>query len=137
MFGIGGSEMLVIALVAILVFGPSRIPEVARSISTAYRELTRLRRQVGDTVSELRQEINLTAGLEDDLAQALRPPTGTRVPQGQKQSAPPRAESKPESAADPDDYLAPAANPPVTSSAADSTVQSPSDDYLREVDRGE
>jgi len=135
MFGIGGSEMLVIALVAILVFGPSRIPEVARSISTAYRELTKLRRQVGDTVSELRQEINLTAGLQHDLAQALRPPTGTRVPQGQTPATPSAPSADSQSAADPDDYLAPVpADLPVPDGAA---VQSASDDYLREVDRGE
>jgi sec-independent protein translocase protein TatB len=109
MFGIGGSEMLVIALVAILVFGPSRIPEVVRSIGAAYREVTRLRRQVGDTVSELRQEINLTAGLDDEPVRPLTPPAGARVAQGRAQSPPVGSTAAAGPGTDPDDYLAPPA----------------------------
>ena len=59
MFGIGGGEFLVIALVALLVFGPSRLPEVARNVARIYREFNRWRSRLDDTVSELRQEIDL------------------------------------------------------------------------------
>jgi len=110
MFGIGGSELVVIALVAILVFGPGRIPEVMRSISAAYRELTKLRRQVDDTVAELRQEIDLKAGIYDELAGALRPPSGTRVnTKGESSAAEeqvPNSGAQERNRADPDDYLA-------------------------------
>lgn len=134
MFGIGGSELLVIALVAILVFGPGRIPEVMRSISSAYRELTRLRRRVDDTVAELRQEIDLKSGVYDDLSQSLRPPSGARVSAkpGQEHSmtagATPAADTS-----DPDDYLArPPAEQPAraTGSAADAGRAAGGDDYL-------
>lgn len=81
MFGIGGGELFAILLVALLFFGPSKIPEIARSLGKLYRELTRVRRQVGDTLSELRQEIDLNLDL-DDPAPPLRPPSGERSARG-------------------------------------------------------
>jgi TatA/E family protein of Tat protein translocase len=50
MFSIGGWEMLLIAVVALLVFGPKRLPELARSLGRGLAELRRasndLRRSV-------------------------------------------------------------------------------------------
>jgi len=40
MFGIGFQELLVIMVVALIVLGPKRLPEVARSLGKFYRELT-------------------------------------------------------------------------------------------------
>jgi sec-independent protein translocase protein TatB len=42
MFGIGGSELLIIVFVALLVFGPSRLPEIARTVKRGYQEWARL-----------------------------------------------------------------------------------------------
>jgi Tat protein translocase TatB subunit len=39
---IGPAEILVILFVALLVFGPQRLPEVARQVGTAMRELRRM-----------------------------------------------------------------------------------------------
>lgn len=143
MFGIGGSELVVILLVALLVFGPNRIPELARAISAGYAELTKLKRQVGDTVSELRQEIDIQAGIQDEFFQALRPPTGARIaaeaarprpaaspakpPEGggRTASAPSPAPVKRAAMTDVDDYLAPAA-----SGNQHAVVASAADDYL-------
>jgi TatA/E family protein of Tat protein translocase len=135
MFGIGGSELVVIALVAILVFGPGRIPEVMRSISAAYRELTKLRRQVDDTVAELRQEIDLKAGIYDELAGALRPPEGTRInTKGETSTAERIAEAgmPPPDPADPDDYLARSQDEPPVNTAGETSAPWPldGDDYL-------
>lgn len=52
MFGIGMPEMLVILAIALVVIGPDRIPEVARTLGKLYAELTRslgdIRSSVGD-----------------------------------------------------------------------------------------
>lgn len=65
MFGIGLSEMLIIMAVALLVFGPNKLPEVAKSIARGLREL----RRAGD---DLRSSMDLD--LDDDLRTRSRSP---------------------------------------------------------------
>jgi len=80
MFGLGGSELLVIALVALLVLGPKRLPEIARTVSAVFKELTRLRRRVDDTMSEIRQEIDLN--IDEADSPRIPPPVGRPRPSG-------------------------------------------------------
>lgn len=56
MFDIGFSELLVIALVALVVIGPERLPRVAR---TAGHLLGRLQRYVSDVKADINREIQL------------------------------------------------------------------------------
>jgi len=39
MFGIGGSELLVIFIIALVVVGPDKLPEIARAIGKVFGEL--------------------------------------------------------------------------------------------------
>ncbi len=41
MFGIGFTELLLVLVVALLVLGPDRLPEVARTMAKAYNEFRR------------------------------------------------------------------------------------------------
>lgn len=59
MFDIGFSELIVIAVVALIVIGPERLPKVAR---TAGHLLGRLQRYVNDVKSDINREMQL-----DDL----------------------------------------------------------------------
>ena len=38
MFGIGFSEMLILAVIALLVFGPKRLPEIGNAVGKGMRE---------------------------------------------------------------------------------------------------
>lgn len=62
MFGIGLAELAVIALVAVIVFGPDRLPELARSAGRLIRQLralansaqTQLREELGPEYADLK-----------------------------------------------------------------------------------
>jgi len=131
MFGLGGGELLVIVLVALLVFGPKRIPEVARTIGQAYREFTRWRKRLDTTVSDLRQEIDLNIDEPEILKRPLLEPD--------PQSSPVPKNSRPATqnieVAEWDDYLAPPSYEPGESAGVELTQAAATpdpavDDYL-------
>ena len=66
MFGIGTSELLVILVVALIVLGPKRLPEVARTLGKGLAELRRATSGLTDELS------NARALLEEETQQALR-----------------------------------------------------------------
>ena len=52
MFGIGLPEILVILVVALIVVGPSKLPELAKSLGKAFNEFKRMADEVKDTIQE-------------------------------------------------------------------------------------
>ncbi len=56
MFDIGFSELMVVALVALIVIGPERLPRVARTLGAL---LGRAQRYVNDVKSDIQREVNL------------------------------------------------------------------------------
>lgn len=61
MFDIGFSELVAIGLIALIVLGPKRLPEVAR---TAGRWMGQLRRFIADVKQDIDREVN-----SEDLAE--------------------------------------------------------------------
>ncbi len=64
MFGIGSSELLVIILVALLVLGPKRLPEVLKIVG-------RLMAEIKKTAEEVKKEIGADAEM-NDIRESLR-----------------------------------------------------------------
>ncbi len=58
MFGIGTSEILVILLIALLVIGPSKLPEIARALGKGLAEFRRVS-------SDVKRQIDLEVQLAD------------------------------------------------------------------------
>lgn len=51
MFGLGGSELGLIFLIILLIFGPSQIPKMARGLGQALREFRKAQREITDEVN--------------------------------------------------------------------------------------
>jgi len=58
MFGIGMPEMIIILAVALIIFGPKRLPELAKSLGRALGEFKR-------ATSDLKQSIETDTGLDE------------------------------------------------------------------------
>ncbi len=69
---LGAPEILVILLVALLVFGPKRLPEVGRQVAKGYRELRRFQDTVRDEIDDV---LHL-----DDREPARATPTSAAAP---------------------------------------------------------
>jgi sec-independent protein translocase protein TatB len=61
---IGGPEIIIVLIVALLVLGPNRLPQAARSMGKAMAEFRRvtggLQAEVRDAMSQLENEVNQT-----------------------------------------------------------------------------
>ena len=57
MFGIGAPELLVILVVALVVLGPQRLPELARSLGRAMSELRRASLDIKEEFENLDSQV--------------------------------------------------------------------------------
>jgi sec-independent protein translocase protein TatB len=110
MFNIGGGELLVIVLVALIVLGPQRLPDAMRTFGRVVGEVRRIS-------SGFQQELR-DAFEDSDVAEAASPPRRREaVP-----LAATVAEANPEADTDPEAVAAPDAapeSPPSDGTAAD------------------
>jgi len=83
MFGIGTPELLVIMVVALIVLGPERLPEVARMLGRAMAEL---RRATSGLTDELN---NAKILLEEQTQAAMREHSKPKVPEVPETPRPP------------------------------------------------
>jgi len=72
MFNIGMSEMILVFIVALIVFGPDRLPEIARTLGKSVNELKKMGNDIVDaateTIDAVRNEVEETTELADEVA---------------------------------------------------------------------
>lgn len=75
MFNLGAPELLVLVVLALIVFGPARLPELMASVGHAIREFQRASRELTDVFQEAQQEFTQAVNINVDVATAETPAT--------------------------------------------------------------
>ena len=65
MFGIGMQELLIIAVIALLIVGPKKLPDLAKSIGKGFSEFRRAADDVTEDIKETIKETDSIPGEED------------------------------------------------------------------------
>ena len=77
-FNVGPAEVLVILFVALIVFGPHRLPEIGRQVGAAMKELQRMRDAVkGELDGVLNPDFTPASKTDDEQPPALEEPDHT------------------------------------------------------------
>lgn len=67
MFGLGPSELVVILFIALLIFGPAKLPELGRSLGKAIREFKKVTSEVESEIKQGMNEIESVTKTVDDI----------------------------------------------------------------------
>jgi sec-independent protein translocase protein TatA len=65
MFGLGIPELLVIFVIALIVFGPKKLPDLGKSIGRAMAEFKKASEEFQDSVKAEMKDVEKTADLEE------------------------------------------------------------------------
>ncbi|MFT6844571.1 MAG: sec-independent protein translocase protein TatA [Flavobacteriales bacterium] len=73
---LGGGEIFVILLITLLFFGSKRIPEVAKTLGKAIRQMKdasgAIQRDIQDTTRDMKRDLNVKKHLEDEIKDSLK-----------------------------------------------------------------
>lgn len=100
MFGpIGGFELVVLAVIGLLVFGPRRLPEIGRSLGKMMMEF---RRAANELRTSIEREIDLDEmkdtgrGIRREIEETFRiDPEGDSAPRGEERKEPGKDDAVP------------------------------------------
>lgn len=81
---ISGGELLIILIVAFLVFGPQRIPEIARKLGRGLNEIKKASSQIRDEITKETKDIkeNMTVDIDKAISKTDTEPeqkTGSKT----------------------------------------------------------
>jgi sec-independent protein translocase protein TatA len=57
MFGLGPTELVIILIIALVIFGPSRLPKVAESLGESVRNFRKVKDSTGNIQKDVRNSI--------------------------------------------------------------------------------
>ncbi len=106
MFGIGMTELLVIFVIGLLVLGPKRLPELARSLGKGLAEFRRASTDMRREFMDVAEEVKITPPNLEESAADMPPQAGVEVAKAQGEAQPDAKEEGelpgPEPAPDPE-----------------------------------
>lgn len=119
MFNIGAGEMIFILVAALLILGPSRLPELARGIGKFLREFRRQTDEVRTVVT--REFYQMDQEIQREPVRSIAPPVAPTPTLAEPATAPPATPELPPEAG-PYAHMLPAPLPPVEPGAPANTV---------------
>jgi len=69
MFGLGIPELLVIFVIALIVFGPKKLPDLGKSIGRAMAEFKKASEEFQETVRTEMKEVERSADIKEEIKQ--------------------------------------------------------------------
>lgn len=69
MFGLGPTELIIIIVVALVIFGPSRLPKVGQAAGDAFRQYKGMREEINGTKKQVQlklEDVILGPPIEED-----------------------------------------------------------------------
>lgn len=95
MFNIGVAEMALIFVVALVVLGPEKLPEIARALGKAYNEFMRSMRDARQSIDSITSEFEREASVIRDPAGAIAKSVEDSILSEMNRETPPSPEPKP------------------------------------------
>jgi Tat protein translocase TatB subunit len=94
MFGIGMPELLVIAVIALLVVGPKKLPDIAKALGKGLSEFRKVTEEATDTIKETLRADDIKKDM-DEIKDSLL--YGKEKEEEKNAPAPPAASTPPDS----------------------------------------
>lgn len=66
MFGLGPTELIIIAVIILLIFGAKRIPEIGKGLGGAIREFKNVKKEISSATADEGEEKDKTSNQKDD-----------------------------------------------------------------------
>ncbi len=88
MFGIGMTELLVIFVIGLLVLGPKRLPELARSLGKGLAEFRRASMDMRKEFMDVAEEVKITPPSLEEAAADMPPQAGVEVAKAEGEAKP-------------------------------------------------
>ncbi len=98
MFGLGLPELIVIFVIALVVFGPKKLPDLGKSIGRAMAEFKKAQQEFQESVQSEMREVEKKTNLEEFKHLGSINPQPAKNAEPGTSSTPMTAEQKPESA---------------------------------------